>query len=166
MNIRSKVAIVAFLTSWFVIAQAEDLGPLGASIAFGEPSMLESSLAKASDEQKGQALIAAIRNYIDPMYSTGGSKNGYVDIVRLLLEGGADPNAYRLQGYEPPKRSSVEGAPGISMVSRSSRASAPEIVKAAAGGATALQLALDFANDDEDHPLVKVLLEHGATDES
>lgn len=163
MNIRSRLTVIALLTGLFIVAQAEDLGPLGAAIMFGEASMLESSLAKASDEQKDQALIAAIRNFVDPMYSTGGNKNGYVDIVRLLLEDGADPNAWRLQGYEPPKRSSVDGAPGISIVSSSSQAQDPKIVKADAGGTTALRLALNYSKGSEDHPLVKVLLEHGAT---
>lgn len=71
----------------------------------------------------------------------------------------------RLQGYEPPKRSNVDGAPGVSIVSSSSRAALPKIVKADAGGTTALRLAIKYANDDKNHPLVKVLLEHGATDE-
>lgn len=165
MNIRSQIPVLALFTAWFAVAQAEDLGPLGLSIMLGDSNRLESSLAKASQEQKEQAVIAAIRNYVDPMYSTGGSKNGYVDIIRLLLEDGADPNAWRLQGYEAPKKTTVDGAPGISMVSRSSRALLPEIVKADAEGTTAMRLALDFANDDKDHPLVKLLLEHGATDE-
>jgi Ankyrin repeat len=165
MNTKLQVTIVTLLAGLFVVAQAEDLGPLGLSIAFGDAKRLESSLPNASQEQKDQAVIAAIRNYVDPMYSTGGTKSGYVDVVRLLLEDGADPNAWRLQGYEPPKRSSVDGAPGISIVSSSSRAALPEIVKAEAGGTTALRMALKYANDNKDHPLVKVLLEHGATDE-
>ncbi len=164
MNAKSRMTIVALVAGWIVVAQAEDLGPLRSSIAFGEPGMLESALPKSSQQQKDQAVIAAIRNYIDPMYSTGGPKHGYIDVVRLLLEDGADPNAWRLQGYEPPKRSAVDGMPGISMVSRSSRAPEPEIVEAEAEGTTALGLALNFANDDKDHPLVQVLLEHGATD--
>lgn len=163
MSLRACFAIVTLAVGWLTLAQAEDLGPLRGAIAFGDSSRLETKLDKASQEQKDQAVIAAVRNYIDPMYSTGGSKDGYVDIVRILLNDGADPNAYRLQGYEPPKRSAVAGASGISVVSRSSRAPEPQIVKANAGGATALRMALDSVNDDREHPLVKALLEHGAT---
>ncbi len=125
---------------------------------------LKDIIGQVDQDTKNKALMRSIQDYLnpipqDPYYSP----EDVLNVVKLLLENGADPNALQFEGRRPDKRVRVPGAPGVSMVKLGSPG---EISDNKSDGQSVLEYVRGYMADSESKvdaaSLMSLLKESGA----